>query len=108
MRRSRRHRGRRDDTGGIAHEHLRLSTGEGGTIDGPLLAIEVRESLIRGKPGAHAVDAFHLIEEIAGQAAVLIEEVAPVAAVVAADAEVSAGPENPVHITDRGGDLVDQ
>ena len=88
------HRYLLDDACRIAHQHLRLVRVERRPIDGPVCAIVISQSFIGGEPGAIAVHGFDLVQEVTWQAAVFLQEVMPVAAVVAAGAEVSRDPEN--------------
>jgi hypothetical protein len=65
---------------------------ESGTINRPIRAVVIRKAFVGREPGAIGVYAFDLAQKIAGEAAVLLQKVVPVAAIVAAGAEVSRDP----------------
>src|ERR1039458_4991441 len=92
----------------VAHRHLRLAVFERGAIDGPVDAVIVSQPLIGAEPGAIGVHALERIDEVRGKSAVCRQKVVPVAAIVAAAAEICGGPQDVIHITDRGDNLVDQ
>ena len=97
-----------DGAGSVAHQHFGLMSIERGTVHRPVRAVVVGQALVGGEPGAIAVDALDLAEEVAGQAAVFLQEVVPVTSVVAARAEVGGDPQDLVHVADRRRDLVNQ
>ena len=65
-----------------------------GPVNRPVRAVVIGQTFVGGEPRAIGVDAFDLAQKIAGQAAVFLQEVVPVAAVVAAGAEVGRDPED--------------
>src|SRR5260370_19240077 len=79
---------------GVAYQHLRLMRVESGTVDRPVRSVVVRKAFGSRDPGAIGVHPFDLAEEIAGEAAVILQKIVPVAAIVAAGAEVSRDPED--------------
>src|SRR5579883_394708 len=95
-------------SGGVTNQHFRLMRVERRTVHGPVGAIVVGKTLVSTEPGAICVDSFHLVEEVAGKAAVLSEEVVPIAAVVATGTKIGGYPQNLVDITDGRGDLVNE
>src|ERR1035437_3902084 len=92
----------------VAHHHFRLAVFERGAIDGPVHAVIVSQPLVGAEPGAIGVHALEKVDEVRGKSAVFRQKVVPVAAIVAAAAEICCGPNDVIHITDRGDDLVDQ
>src|SRR5215469_4869615 len=66
---------------GIAHIHLRSTALEVWPIHCPVGSVVVRQALVSAEPCPVTVERFHLIGEVAGQAAVFAEEVVPVASV---------------------------
>src|ERR1035437_3618549 len=92
----------------VAHHHFRLAVFERGAIDGPVHAVIVSQPLVGAEPGAIGVHALEKVDEVRGKSAVFRQKVVPVAAIVAAAAEICCGPNDVIHITDRGDNLVDQ
>ncbi len=79
--------------GRVAHQHFGLMRIECGPVNGPVRTVVVGEAFVGGEPGAIAVDALNLADEVAGQTAIFGQEVMPVTAIVAARSEVGGDPE---------------
>src|SRR5690242_16998567 len=73
---------RRRLPGRVPNNHLGLAAVEARPVDGPILAVEVRKSLVGGEPAAPPVQGLYLVQKVAWQTAVFVEEVVPVPAVV--------------------------
>src|SRR3974390_2659294 len=85
----------------VAHVHLGRAGLEVRAIHCPVRAVVICQPLIGAEPRAIGIQRFHLVGEVAGQAAVFGQEVVPVPAIVPAVAKIRGDPQNLVYVTHR-------
>src|ERR1039458_8658325 len=84
----------------IAHRHLRLAVFKRRAIDGPIYAVVVGQPLVGAEPGTLGIHALDSVGKVRGKSAIFRKKVVPVAAIVAAVAEVGGRPQDVVHVSD--------